>query len=71
MKDLKDLFIGMSTRQKTDLRKLMNNNITDMRIYLNAVFKDLKNCLFLFLIILIMVYTKLNKTATGNISFQE
>ena len=34
-------------KTKTDLRKLMNNNITDMRIYLNASFQGLKKLLVL------------------------
>ena len=32
---------------KTDLRKLMNNNITDIRIYLNASFQGLKKLIVL------------------------
>ena len=56
-------------KTEIDSKGLDNNN--PLRIYLDASFKDLKDCLFLLLTILIVVLKELKETIVGNIFFQE
>ena len=54
---------------KTKIESIHLNTQNPTRICLGTYFQDLKSCLFLFLVILIIMKTKLKETATENIFF--
>ena len=72
MKGSEDLFIGMNIKQKQKQKKQMTI-LQDFILML--LFKELKDCMFLLLIIplllmVMMVLKELKETAIENISFQ-
>ena len=58
MKDLKDLFTGMSISQKYNLKDFKNCEATDIRIYLDAAFHGVKR---LFVTVFHDIYSGKNK----------
>ena len=68
MKDLKELFIGINIKQKYNQKMQIKAILQDFILMLS--FKEIKDCLFLFLTILLMVKTKLKETIVENSSFQ-
>ena len=66
--NLKYTFIGMSTKQKYNQKILITAILLDFLLML--LFKDLEDCFFLLLTMLIMVIKKLKETVTQNIFLQ-
>ena len=64
----KDLFTGIGSRQKWNQETLIISNLQEFCLML--LLKEVKNCLFLLSIILIMVPRKLKQTATKHIFVQ-
>ena len=69
MKDLKDQSTGMNINQKYKQKKQKPTILKDFLLML--LFKGLIDCLFLVLIILKMVITRLKETVIENTFFQE